>query len=57
MLLFISYTEDEKNLHATLNSQRIIINLVIDEPIKYSTLTINCELLEWTDAMDEDWSP
>ena len=52
VLLFISCAEAEKNLHTTPNSQRLIVNLAIDEPLKYAALALDCEL---ADAMDEDW--
>lgn len=52
---FISCAEAEKNLHTTPNSQRLIDNLAIDEPLKYAALVMNCELQAWADAMDEDW--
>ena len=53
--LFISCAEAEKNLHTTPNSQRLIDNLAIDEPLKYAALALDCELQNWADAMDEDW--
>lgn len=56
-LLFLSYAEAEKNLNTTPNSQRLIDNLAIDEPLKYAALALDCELQDWADAMDEDWSP
>ena len=56
-LLFLSCAEAEKNLHTTPNSQRLIDNLAIDEPLKYVALALDCELQDWADAMDEDWSP
>lgn len=57
VLLFLSCAEAEKNIHTTPNSQRLIDNLAIDEPLKYAALALDCELQAWTDAMDEDWSP
>lgn len=57
MLLFISYAEAEKDFHTTPNSQKLIDNLAIDEPLKYVALALDCELQNWADAMDEDWSP
>lgn len=57
VLLFVSCAEAEKNLHTTPNSQRLIDNLTIDEPLKYAALALDCELQDWADAMDEDWSP
>ena len=57
VLLFVSCAEAEKNLHTTPNSQRLIDNLVIYEPLKYAALALDGELQEWADAMDEDWSP
>ena len=57
MLLFVSCSEAEKNLHTTPNSQRLIDNLAIDEPLKYAALALGCELQDWADAMDEDWNP
>ena len=56
-LLFLSCAEAEKNLHTTPNSQRLIDNLAIDNPLMYAALALDCELLAWADAMDEDWSP
>ena len=53
-LLFISCAEAEKNLHITPNSQRLIDNLAIDEPLKYAALSLDCELQDWADATDED---
>ncbi len=56
-LLFLSCAETEKNLHTTPNSQRLIDNLAIEEPIKYAALALDGELQTLADAMDEDWSP
>lgn len=56
-LLFLSCAEAEKNLHTPPNSQRLIDNLAIDEPLKYATLAMNCELQAWADAMDTNWDP
>ena len=56
-LLFLSCTEAEKNLHTTPNSQRLIDNLAIDNPLMYAVLALNCELQAQDDAVDEDWSP
>ena len=55
-LLFLSCSEAEKNLHTTPNSQRLIDNLAIDNPLMYAALALDCELQAWADAMDEDWS-
>ena len=41
VLLFISCAEAEKNLHTTPNSQSLIDNLAIDEPLKYAELFSN----------------
>ena len=57
VLLFVSCAKAEKNLHTTPNSQRLIDNLAIDDPLKYAALALNCELQDWADSMDEDWSP
>ena len=57
VLLFVSCAKAEKNLHTTPNSQRLIDNLAIDDPLKYAALALNCELQDWADAVDEDWSP
>ena len=54
-LLFLSCAEAEKKLHTTPNSQRLIDNLAIDEPLKYAALALDGELQAWADAMDEDW--
>lgn len=56
-LLFLSCAETEKNLHTTPNSQRLIDNLAIEEPIKYAALALDGELQTLADVMDEDWSP
>lgn len=56
-LLFLSCAETEKNLHTPPNSQRLIDNLAIDNPLMYAVLALDCELQDWADAMDEDWSP
>ena len=56
-LLFLSCAEAEKNLHTTPNSQRLIDNLAIDEPLKYVALALDGELQAWADAIDEDWFP
>lgn len=55
VLLFVSCSETEKNLHTTPNSQRLIDNLAIDDPLKYAALALDCELQNRADAMDEDW--
>lgn len=55
-LLFLSGAEVKKNLHTTPNSQRLIDNLAIDNPLMYAALALDCELQTWADAMDEDWS-
>ena len=51
VLLFVSCAEAEKNLHTTPNSQRLIDNLAIDEPLKYSTLTLNIQHLKIPDCI------
>lgn len=56
-ILFLSCTEAEKNLHTTPNSQRLIDNLAIEEPLKYAMLALDGELQDWADAMDEEWFP
>ena len=43
-LLFLSCAETEKNLHTTPNSQRLIDNLAIDNPLLYAALALDCEL-------------
>ena len=43
-LLFLSCAEAEKNLHTTPNSQRLIDNLAIDEPLKYAVPTLDGKL-------------
>lgn len=55
VLLFVSCSEAQKNLHTTPNSQRLIDNLAIDDPLKYAALALDFELQNWADAMDEDW--
>ena len=56
-LLFLSCAEAEKNIHTTPNSQRLIDNLAIDNPLLYAALALDCELQDWADAMDEDFDP
>ena len=56
-LLFLSCAEAEKNLHTTPNSQRLIDNLAINNPLIYAALALDCELQDWADTMDEGWSP
>lgn len=56
-LLFLSCAEAEKNLHTTPNSQRLIDNLAIDNPLMYAALALDCELQACADTMDEDLSP
>lgn len=29
----------------------------IDNPLMYAALALDCELQDWANAMDEDWSP
>ena len=48
--------QEWKNLHTTPNSQRLIDNLAIDNPLMYAALALDCELQAWADAMDEDWN-
>lgn len=55
VLLFLSYVEAERNLHTTPNSQKLIDNLSIDDPLKYAALALDCELQDWADTMDENW--
>lgn len=56
-LLFLSCAVAEDGLHTTPNSQRLIDNLAIDDPLTYAMLALDGELQEWADALDEDWSP
>ena len=39
-LLFLSCAEAEKNLHTTPNSQRLIDNLAIDNPLMYAVQSL-----------------
>lgn len=57
VFLFISCAEAEKNLHTTPNSQRLIDNLAINNPLIYAALALDCELQAWADAMDTNWDP
>lgn len=43
-LLFLSCAEAEKDLHTTPNSQKLIDNLAIDDPLKYASLALNGKL-------------
>lgn len=52
-LLFLSCSEVEKNLHTTPNSQRLIDNLAIEEPLKYAALALDGELQAWADAINK----
>ena len=56
-LLFLSCADAEKNLHTTPNSQRLIDNLAIDNPLMYAALALDCELQAWADVMDTNWNP
>lgn len=56
-LLFLSCAVAEDGLHTTPNSQRLIDNLAIDDPLTYAALALDGELQGWADAMDEDWGP
>lgn len=56
-LLFLPCTVAENDLRTTPNSQRLIDNLAIDDPLTYATLALDGELQRWADAMDEDWRP
>lgn len=56
-LLFLSCSVAEDGLHITPNSQRLIDNLAIDDPLTYAALALDGELQGWADAMDEDWEP
>lgn len=53
-LLFLSCSVAEDGLHTTPNSQRLIDNLAIDDPLTYAALALDGELQGWADAMDED---
>ena len=55
-ILFLSCAEAEKNLHTTPNSQWLIDNLAIEEPLNYAMLALDGELQDWADAMDADWN-
>lgn len=54
-LLFLSCVEAEKELHTTPNSQRLIDNLAIEDPLSYVAMALDGELQAWADAMDEDY--
>ncbi len=56
-LLFLSCAVAEDGLITTPNSQRLIDNLAIGDPLTYAALALDGELQGWADAMDEDWSP
>ncbi|MDL2296087.1 DUF6061 family protein [Lachnospiraceae bacterium OttesenSCG-928-E19] len=56
-LLFLSCAIAEDGLHTTPNSQRLIDNLAIDDPLTYAALALAGKLQGWADTMDEDWSP
>lgn len=43
-LFFLSCTEAEKGLHTTPNSQRLIDNLAIEDPLAYTAMALNGEL-------------
>lgn len=43
-LLFLSCAEAEKDLHTTPNSQKLIDNLAIDDPLKYASLALDGKL-------------
>lgn len=41
ILLFLSCAEPKNNLHTTPNSQRLINNLAIDNPLMYAALALD----------------
>ena len=43
-LLFLSCVEAEKELHTTPNSQRLIDNLAIEDPLSYVAMALDGEL-------------
>ena len=49
-LLFLSCVEAEKELHTTPNSQRLIDNLAIEDPLSYVAMALDGELQAWADA-------
>lgn len=55
-LLFLSCAEAERIfiLHLTHKGLLITLQLIIH---MYAALALDCELQDWADAMDEDWSP
>ena len=56
-MLFLSCVEAENGLHTTPNSQRLIDNLAIEDPLAYVAMALDGELQDWADTMDEDWCP
>lgn len=56
-LLFLSCAVAEDRLQTTPNSQRLIDNLAIENPLQYAALTLDGELQGWADAMDANWCP
>ena len=56
-MLFLSCKEAERGLHTTPNSQRLVDNLAIEDPLSYAAMALDEELQAWVDAMDEDWCP
>ena len=56
-LLFLSCAEAENGLHTTPNSQRLIDNLAIEDPLAFVAMALDGELQDWSNAMDEDWCP
>lgn len=51
-ILRIDCARAEENLKTTPNSQGLLNDLAIDDPIEYARLALNNEMADWVWAMD-----
>ena len=51
-MLFLSCKEAERGLHTTPNSQRLVDNLAIEDPLSYAAMALDEELQAWDVSPD-----
>lgn len=56
-MLFLSCSVAEDGFAISRNSQRLIDNLAIEDPVEYAALALDCKLHDWACETDEDWCP
>ena len=54
-ILRLRCNEWEKGIRTTMNSQRYLDTLAIDDPLEYARLALAGEMQAWVKAMDEEW--